>query len=226
MSINGLWDLFDFHLVDWSAIPQQTMRWIGLCVVVGFSSTLDVAAIEMELGKPLNYDKELSMIGISNMVSGLTGGYSGSYIFSQTIFNLRRGVNSRICGFIIAFMELVVVIVPYSITGYTPKFFYGSLLVLIAVDLMLDWLIYSYHRMKYLELLICWCTFFSIQLFGIEIGMVIGIAASLLEFTYSYSIRYQKQLMSNLYESKINSSLHRLASSSLQQQHGSNQQNE
>lgn len=128
-------------MVDWSVIPSQTLRWLGLCIVVGFSSTLDVAAIEMELGVPLDYDRELMMIGGSNMVSGLFGGYSGSYIFSQTIFNLRRNVKTRICGYIIAFAEVIILLIPYSVTGYTPKFFYGSLLVLIAVDLMSDWLV-------------------------------------------------------------------------------------
>ena len=60
-----------------------------MVVVVAFSSCLDVAAIELELGKKLDYDHELKTVGISNVVSGVTGGYSGSYIFSQTIFTLR-----------------------------------------------------------------------------------------------------------------------------------------
>lgn len=36
------------------------------------------------------------VVGASNAVSGLLGGYAGSYIFSQTIFNMRAGVTSRI----------------------------------------------------------------------------------------------------------------------------------
>jgi MFS superfamily sulfate permease-like transporter len=49
---------------------------------------------------PLDYDRELQTVGWSNFVSGCCGGYTGSYIFSQTIFTLRRGVtdDSRVCG--------------------------------------------------------------------------------------------------------------------------------
>lgn len=81
-------------------------------------------------------------MGISNLVSGVTGGYTGSYIFSQTIFNLRRGVNNRVCGLIIVIVEVIVLLVPYSVTAYTPITLYGSLLVFIAFDLLADWLVY------------------------------------------------------------------------------------
>jgi len=62
-------------------------------LVVAFSSSLDVAAIQMELGKSLNFNTELKMIGLSNFFSGITGGFTGSYIFSQTIFTLRARVS-------------------------------------------------------------------------------------------------------------------------------------
>lgn len=114
-------------------------------LVVAFSSSLDVAAIEMEVGLPLDYNTELYTVGMSNVLSGLTGGYTGSYIFSQTIFNLRRKVNTRLCGFVVAACELVVVVLPFSITSFIPKLFFGSLLVLIAVDLMTEWLVSVAH---------------------------------------------------------------------------------
>jgi hypothetical protein len=39
------------------------------------------------------------------------------------------------------FLEMVVVVAPVSVPSYVPKIFFGSLLVLIAVDLMHEWLI-------------------------------------------------------------------------------------
>lgn len=135
------WGLYDASKVEWHNLPRQIFRLIGMFFVVAFSSSLDVAAIEMELGIPLDYNNELLTVGISNTVSGLFGGYTGSYIFSQTIFTMRRGVNTRICGFLVAALEIVVVFLPISITAYIPKMFFGSLLVLIATDLMFEWLV-------------------------------------------------------------------------------------
>ena len=74
-------------------------------------------------GLPLNYDRELQTVGFANFVSGCCGGYTGSYIFSQTIFNLRRGItdDARVCGWTIAFLEMVVVVAPVSVPSYLPK---------------------------------------------------------------------------------------------------------
>jgi sulfate permease, SulP family len=85
--------------------------------------------------------RELKTVGISNLMSGLLGGYTGSYIFSQTIFTMRRGVESRVCGYTIVICELAVMLLPMAITSFIPKFFFGALLVFIATDLMLEWLV-------------------------------------------------------------------------------------
>jgi len=47
---------------------------------------------------------------------GLIGaGYTGSYIFSQTVFTMRAGVHNRLCGFVVAIMELIVFALPFSV---------------------------------------------------------------------------------------------------------------
>lgn len=91
----------------------------------------------------------MQTVGIANLSSGLLGGYTGSYIFSQTIFTMRRGVQSRLCGYTVAILELIVIMLPVSITSYVPKLFFGSLLVFIAVDLMYEWLVSNIDRLFY-----------------------------------------------------------------------------
>lgn len=49
--------LFDLSAVQWFAVPSQCLRFLGMFFVVAFSSSLDVAAIEMELGLPLDYNR-------------------------------------------------------------------------------------------------------------------------------------------------------------------------
>jgi len=47
---------------------------------------------------------------------GLIGaGYTGSYIFSQTVFTMRAGVRNRLCGMVVAIMELIVFALPFSV---------------------------------------------------------------------------------------------------------------
>ena len=130
------WLLYDTSMVEWKQLPRQFVRLVAMFLVVAFSSSLDVAAIEMELGLPLDYNRELHTVGVSNVFSGLLGGYTGSYIFSQTIFTMRRGVHTRFCGYTVVLCELAMILLPVSIMSYLPKLFFGALLGRVVYDVV------------------------------------------------------------------------------------------
>lgn len=164
----------------WSALPRQFSIVISMIFVVALSSSLDIAAIDLELPKPLEYNYELRMIGLSNICSGVTGGYTGSYIFSQTLFTLRAGITSRLSGYTIAVFEIVLVILPISILSYIPNFIFGSLLVMICVDLVVEWLWDVRKKVSSVEYVVALSTFLLIQFLGIEYGILGGLLLSML----------------------------------------------
>ena len=85
--------------IIWGAIGGCIATWIAMYVVVCFSSCLDVAAIQLELGKMLDIDHEIKVVGLSNVVSGLSGGMgSSSYLVCATQWAMRGGVNSKWCS--------------------------------------------------------------------------------------------------------------------------------
>lgn len=170
------WAYLKIDKVAWEALPSQTLTMLSMIFVVALSSALDVAAIELEMNEPLNYNSELSMVGISNLVSGMTGGYTGSYIFSQSIFSLRAGIKSRIAGFILALCEFIILVLPVSILSYVPNFFFGSLLIMICVDLVYEWLWEVRNKLTPAEYSVCLATFLLIQLVGVEYGIILGVA--------------------------------------------------
>ena len=74
--------------------------------------------------------------GWSNVATSLAGaGFTGSYIFSQTIFTMRAGVHSRINGAVIAVMMLVIFVMPFSVIEYLPSYFFGSLMMWIGWEI-------------------------------------------------------------------------------------------
>jgi SulP family sulfate permease len=169
------WDYLKIDKVAWAALPQLWLTWTGMLFVVALSSSLDVAAIELEMKRPLDYNKELRMVGISNFVSGMTGGYTGSYIFSQSIFSLRIGIQSRMAGFALAFFQLVIILVPFPVLSYVPNFFYGSLLSMICMDLMYEWLWEFRTKVTIAEYFIGLSTFAFIHFLGVEYGILGGV---------------------------------------------------
>jgi len=78
-----LFHIVDFLVVRWDSIFEIIPTWFGMVFVVSFASCIDVAAISMDMGQPLDTNKELATVGICNFMSGMTWGFTGSYIFSQ-----------------------------------------------------------------------------------------------------------------------------------------------
>lgn len=177
----SLWSMIDMSLVHWSLIGDLLWIWIGMVFVVSFASCLDVAAISMDMGEPLDTNKELATVGVCNLMSGLTGGYSGSYIFSQTIFTFRTGVHSRwIGGFLMMFFAAVVAS-PVNILQISPLFFFGSTLIFIGFDLLYEWFYEIRSTLSLAEYGTIWGTFFAIQVLGIDFGILVGVLVAVVE---------------------------------------------
>ncbi|GMF50880.1 unnamed protein product [Phytophthora fragariaefolia] len=49
-SVTELLKLFDLSLVHWDQIPKQVVTWLGMVFIVAVSSSLDVVAIEIDMG--------------------------------------------------------------------------------------------------------------------------------------------------------------------------------
>lgn len=175
LSWTHTWDLMKFDKVAWGVMPQLILTEFSMIFVVALSSSLDVAAIELELQRPLDYNHELQTVGLSNLVSGLTGGYTGSYIFSQSIFSLRAGIRSRLAGYVLACCQLAVFLVPFPVLSYVPNFFFGSLLSLICVDLLYEWLVEVRTKVTSIEYVICLSTFGFCLWLGVEYGLLSGV---------------------------------------------------
>ena len=181
------WDHYQFEKVQWYAVPPQIPTWLAMYFVVAFSSSLDVAAIQMELGTPLDFNYELKTVGFANLFSGLTGGFTGSYIFSQTIFTMRTGLRTRAVGVTLLVFMLIAFSLPISILAFIPKFFFGAVLTFIAVDLLLEWLWHSRHLVHSSEYVIIVATFIAICFTSLELGMLIGFGLSVLQFLFLYA---------------------------------------
>lgn len=174
--------LVDFHKVRWDLAKDLISTWAGMVFVVSFSSCLDVAAISMDMGESLDTNNELMTVGISNFVSGLAGGFTGSYIFSQTIFTYRTNCRSRWIGVIVAFTFILVVISPVNFLEVTPLFFLGSTLIFIGFDLLYEWIVEVRHKLLLSEYLVLLATFIAVQFLGINAGIGLGIITAVLDF--------------------------------------------
>lgn len=182
--ITSLLMVLDFEKVRWDLIMSTRCIsvWFGMVFVVSFSSCLDVAAISMDMGEALDVNSELVTVGLSNVISGLTLGQTGSYIFSQTILTFKTGYHSRWIGVMGGLMFLGFVFTNINLLEIVPLFFLGSTLIFIGIDLLYEWLVHIYQKLIPSEYLVLLATFIAIQMVGIDAGIIIGVIVALVEY--------------------------------------------
>lgn len=185
-------------------------------------------------------DRELRSVGASNIVSGIFGGYTGSYIFSQSIFALRNGVSTRVASLVIALVEIVIFLFPIDLLGFLPRFFFGCVLLFVAVDMLLDWLVIAYFNVDFKEYVIIVLTFLAINFTSLVTGyanllhcitspydvpfrMAIGVVLTALNFVFIYSRSNKVKRTYSPWKSQRNSkfTVHSRHSSPSQQHHPS-----
>jgi len=189
----NVFELFNPHLVHWEFVWNQWLSMLGLVIVVTFGSSLDIAAIQAAMeGEELDYNVELVTVGIANLVSGLTGGATGSYIFSQTIFSQKRGVRSLANGLVVAVGELVLFGTTFDILKFLPSAYIGAIMCMFGLDIMSDWLLFSRSLMSRSEYALVWITFIIIMWrTGVEnFGLIDGMAGCTLIAATVFAVHY------------------------------------
>lgn len=187
------WSLYRVHdfppsNILWAAMPGQLGKLLTLYFIVAFGSSMDIAAIQADTPRDLDYNSELVTVGLSNALTAVCGvGYTGSYIFSQTLFGSRMGVDSRLMGGILTVAELAVFMVPFNVMTYLPSFYFGGVIAWIGQDILKDWLFIAAKRVSAVEYCLLLATFGLVMAFGLEGGIAAGIVLAALHFAYSYS---------------------------------------
>lgn len=187
------WKLYNIHQfppqnLHLRSLFSQAGKLLGLYVVVAFGSSMDIAAIQAEAPQDIDYNRELITVGLSNIVTGITGvGFSGSYIFSQTAFTMKMGVESRLMGLVVVLAQFIVFILPVNLMTLVPNFFFGSLVTWIGYDIIKDWIYVAAKRVSPVEYALLVATFIAVGSFGLEVGIVSGLIMSVIHFAVEYA---------------------------------------
>jgi sulfate permease, SulP family len=186
-SLSSLWSNFPPKNIYWEAVPRQAGKLVGLYFVVAFGSSMDIAAIQSD-APDVDYNSELVTVGLSNVVTGIAGvGLTGSYIFSQTLFSLKMGIDSRMMGAVVAAAEMLVFMMPVNTMAYVPNFYFGALVLWIGIDIAKDWLYIAAKKVAPIEFAMIVGTFLAVAAFGLELGIAAGILAAALHFAIEYA---------------------------------------
>ena len=133
-------------------------------------------------GETVDGNSEMAAIGISNIASGLFGGFSISASASRTPVAEDAGAKTQLVGVVGAALVLLFMFVAPGLTAYLPSATLAVVVIVAATSLIDLRAVRNLARMSQRETALSAVTFLSVALLGVLQGILIAIGLSLLAF--------------------------------------------
>lgn len=125
---------------------------------------INVPALALQTGEDhANLDHELKLHGYSNFLSGCAGSIQNYLVYANSQFFIKSGGNSRLAGYMLAGLTLVVMIAGPIIIGFIPVMMVGTLIFVLGFELFLEAVWLPRKKLKLLEYITV-CVFLRIGL--------------------------------------------------------------
>lgn len=168
-------------------LPQLSVSAIGqlwlpalLISLVGFVESVSVAqSLALKRQQRINPNRELLGLGAANVASALSGGFPVTGGFARSVVNFAAGANTPLAGVISAVLMGAVIAAMTGLFHYLPHAVLAATIVVAVVSLIdLQTLreAWRYDKADALSLL---ATAGGVIVFGVEVGILTGVALSL-----------------------------------------------
>jgi SulP family sulfate permease len=178
----------------WGILPDLSGDLVAVVFITASSALFNTAGTEVAVHREANLERELSVTGLANMLSGAFGGYTGCISVSRSVLAFNGGGRGRLAGMTVAAISALMLAVAPMLLGYMPKFVLGGLLIYLGADQLHKWIIQSRRRLSSTEYLSLLAIIVIIVqwgfIAGILIGVVIGCATFALSASRVDSIKY------------------------------------
>lgn len=185
------------------SVWQQLLPTALTISFVGYMESISVAkSLAAKRREKVDPNQELVALGAANFGAMLTGGYPVTGGFSRSIVNFAAGAKTGLASIITALL------VAFTLLFLTPLFYFLpnavlAAIILVAVSGLLDahtlqhaW---QYNKADAVSLMV---TFLAVLAIGIENGILVGVASSILLFLWRTS-KPHVAVIGRMYDSQI-----------------------
>lgn len=156
--------------------------------LVGFMESISVAkSLASKRRQKIDANQELVALGMANFGAAFTGAYPVTGGLSRTVVNFNAGANTGLASLISATLILITVIFLTPVFYYLPTAALAAIIV-VAVSGLFDWKgfkhAWQYNHTDGLTML---ATFIAVLVLGIETGILVGVAASIILYMHRTS---------------------------------------
>jgi sulfate permease, SulP family len=155
---------------------------------VGYMESISVAqSLASKRRQRVDAGQELFALGAANVGATFTGGYPVTGGFSRSVVNFTAGANTGLASLITAGLVALTVLFLTPLFYSLPRAVLAAI-ILVAVANLIDLKtprhVWRYNKSDFLSLAV---TFFAVLLFGIEAGILTGVAVALVLYLWRTS---------------------------------------
>lgn len=173
--------------VSWVAISDQISGIVVVALLCSMMLLLDVSGIELIARKDLDPDHELQVMGYTNMVNSLFGGFPGVHDVSDTALVDRLGGKDRLTGFVYAVLVAVAILAGAEFMELVPTFILGGLLIYVGLEFLIDWLWKARDELPLSDYVVVILILVVIIFSDILQGVTFGFFVAIILFVINYS---------------------------------------
>lgn len=173
--------------IDWSIVVDEAGGMLTVLVIVAISVLLNLTALSSTLGKEVDIDRELRMIGATNLAVGAAGSLIGYHYVSLSTLGHRLKGDSRIVGVVVAVICLAAMTVGADALALIPKFVLGGMVMFIGIGFLDEWLFQSARKLSRSDLAIIVAILIVVEMVGFLEGVAVGLVIAVINFVLTYS---------------------------------------
>ena len=173
-------------LPQWQGVFLDSGQWLSLCLpalliaLIGFVESVSLAqAYALQRQQRLAPNRELLGLGVANVLSGFTGGYSVAGGFSRTVINASAGAQTPMAS-VVAALLMAGVMLGFSQAFEVLPVAVLSASILVSVLTLID--VQTLRQAWRYDTADAWswlATFAGVLVAGVEIGIGMGVVLSL-----------------------------------------------
>ncbi|NKB35117.1 MAG: cyclic nucleotide-binding domain-containing protein [Pseudomonadales bacterium] len=176
-----------FAQVDWMAISQQLGGIVVVALLCSMMLLLDVSGIELIARSDLNPDHELQVMGYTNIVNSLFGGFPGVHDVSDTALVDRLGGKDRLTGFVYVGLVAAAILAGAEFMEFVPTFILGGLLIYVGLEFLIDWVWKARDELPVSDYVVVLLILVVIIFSDILQGVTFGFFVAIILFVVNYS---------------------------------------
>ena len=174
--------------IEWSLVVQHLASIGTVTMLSAVSLMLTASGLSVLLRDNVDINRELTVAGVANAISGVSGGLLALPSMTLTELAVTVGApKSRLVGLVVALFCAVMLFYGMSLIAWFPKAVLAGLLLFLGWSLLERWLIEARSQLPSLEYLVVVIIVLVVASVGFLQGVLVGLMGAIMLFVINYS---------------------------------------